>query len=267
MDELKLKAAELLESKAVQVVIGYGESKEKRVHAIFVRQSSDCRELVYDNRCVQNLAVYLFKPEIRKLGKPALVAGIPALRSVLQLASEHQLTDDGLVVLAVSADGKLLNLQNFKAMEEYIAGTDVHLSPEEKKLLERIDKMSLKERWEFWQNELARCIKCYACRAACPMCYCSRCTMDCNQPQWIPSAAHQIGNLEWHINRAMHLAGRCVSCGECARACPLEIPLHLLTLKIAEIIDMNFGMIAGTSSDADYALSSFKIDDKETFIR
>jgi len=65
--------------------------------------------------------------------------------------------------------------------------------------------------------------------------------------------------------RAMHLAGRCVNCGECARACPVGIPLNLLTQKLQEVINNTFG--APESPEAFYALSAFKIDDKEDFIR
>jgi len=35
--------------------------------------------------------------------------------------------------------------------------------------------------------------------------------------KWIPVASHELGNLDYHLMRAMHLAGRCVNCGECAR--------------------------------------------------
>jgi ferredoxin len=58
--------------------------------------------------------------------------------------------------------------------------------------------------------------------------------------------------------RAMHLAARCVNCGDCFRACPLKIPLNLLTKRI---IADSFG------EDDVYALATFKPDDKEDFIR
>ena len=96
--------------------------------------------------------------------------------------------------------------------------------------------MSREERWAFWQKELSRCVKCYACRNSCPMCYCEHCTMDCNRPQWVPVASHALGNLEYHMVRAMHLAGRCVECGDCGRACPVGIPVHLLTFFAEESV-------------------------------
>ncbi len=67
--------------------------------------------------------------------------------------------------------------------------------------------------------------------------------------------------------RAMHLAGRCVNCGDCSRACPMEIPLHLLNQTLAEEIRLQFGQRGGAALKLDYALSTFKPNDKENFIR
>jgi Na+-translocating ferredoxin:NAD+ oxidoreductase RnfC subunit len=63
----------------------------------------------------------------------------------------------------------------------------------------------------------------------------------------------------------MHLAGRCVNCGECARACPMGIPLNLLTQRLFEVIEKTFG--TSESADAFYPLSTFNVNDKEDFIR
>jgi ferredoxin len=79
-------------------------------------------------------------------------------------------------------------------------------------------------------------------------------------------ASHALGNLDYHLMRAMHLAGRCVNCGECAKACPMDIPLNLLTYQLIGPIQADFGATAGMKSDAMYALSTFKPDDKENFI-
>ena len=35
-----------------------------------------------------------------------------------------------------------------------------------------LDSMSLDERLAFWRGQMERCLRCYACRNACPMCVC-----------------------------------------------------------------------------------------------
>ncbi len=35
-----------------------------------------------------------------------------------------------------------------------------------------IEAMSPGEKWDFFENLLSPCVRCYACRNACPLCYC-----------------------------------------------------------------------------------------------
>jgi ferredoxin len=79
--------------------------------------------------------------------------------------------------------------------------------------------------------------------------------------------AHDLGNLEWNVMRAMHLAGRCVNCGDCSRACPAGIPLHLLNQKLIKEVAAAFGFCSGMAAKADNAMSTFKPNDPEDFIR
>ena len=267
MDELRTKARQLLTDGAVKIVIGYGEGTNGRVHPVFIQKPEACDKLIYDTRCLHNLAVYLRKPEVVKMEKMAIVATLPVMRTIIHLASEHQLVEANITVLGIGENGKLLDLPNFKAMEDYVKTVPYKLSPSDQAQLETIGKMALQERWQYWQDQLSRCFKCYACRASCPFCYCARCAADCNQPQWISTSSHPLGNLEWHMVRAMHLAGRCVECGACGRACPLDIPIHLLTYKMAEDAYRQFQVRAGESLQATSALSTYKTEDKENFIR
>jgi ferredoxin len=259
-DKIRQKAKELLSSGAVKVVIGYGEGTGKRVRAIFVQKPEETDRLIMDERCLQNLAVYLPKHEVKALGKPAIVASLSVMRAIRQLSYEEQIKEGDIAVIGVAAD-QVLDFSDLKSVREYVEKITLELSPEEKAMVEKLDGMSREERWKFWLEETSGCIKCYACRASCPMCYCPRCTVECNQPQWISVPAHEMGNLEWHIMRAMHLAGRCVNCGDCYRACPVKIPLNLLTQRIIADISDNFG------EDGEYALAAYKPEDKEDFIR
>ena len=50
-------------------------------------------------------------------------------------------------------------------------------------------------------------------------------------------------------------------------ACPLEIPIHLLTFKGVGDVREDFGVTAGMDPKMESLLSSYKTADKETFIR
>ncbi len=268
MEELRKKARDLLQAGTVKVVIGYQAGSRKGLaRPGFVTKPEQADTLILDDACTENLAVYLLKPEVKALGKPAIVARAPGLRTILQLAAEFQLVDGQVLAIGVAADGSISELADFADIEAFVAKAPPALTSEQEALLAKIEAMSLAERWAFWQAEFSRCIKCYACRQACPMCYCTKCIVETNQPQWVPVAPHDVGNMEWHIVRAMHLAGRCINCGFCADACPMGIPLNLLTQKLAQTVAASFGTSAGTGAKQDYALSTFKPDDKEGFIR
>ncbi len=102
----------------------------------------------------------------------------------------------------------------------------------------RLEAMTPAERFAFWQNELSRCIRCNACRDACPACTCEKCVFDNpNSGVENKSPPNSFEEEQFHINRDYHVAGRCTDCGECSRVCPQNIPLHLLNRKF--IKDMN----------------------------
>ncbi|MDE5833513.1 MAG: hydrogenase iron-sulfur subunit, partial [Desulfovibrio sp.] len=104
-----------------------------------------------------------------------------------------------------------------------------------------LDQMSLDERRAYWKGQMERCIRCYACRNACPMCVCRDfCVSDSRAPHWMSQGASAKDKLFFQTIHATHLAGRCTLCGECQRACPMGIPILSLRQQIARAIGSLF---------------------------
>lgn len=265
MDELKNRVKELIGTGAVKVVIGYEQGTGNKTRALFVEKHEDASRLIFDSRCVMNLATYITKQEIREKGRMGIVATLPVMRSIVQLASEYQVNDSNLLVLGITPESKMIEFSDLVEVETFIHQYGIEIDARNKEMLDKLGRMTTAERWKFWIDELAPCFKCYACRAACPMCYCHRCTVDFNQPQWIPVPSHELGNLEWHVMRAVHLIGRCIDCDGRANACPLAIPINLLNKRMLEDAKIHFGGYQ-PSLKGEHLMSTFKPDDKENFI-
>jgi ferredoxin len=267
MKALQNKVAELFGNGTISMMIGFRETAGKFAVPCFIEDASRVDELIYTAECKNNLSVYLHKPEVKQAKKVGIVANLATLRSLVQLISENQLWDLSITILAIEGENNVIELNTVAELEAYVQSHFQAYSPEDLVLIEKFNAMTKEERWQYWADQFSACVKCYACRAVCPMCYCSSCTVECNQPQWIKLSSETEGNFEWHIMRAMHLAGRCINCGECGRNCPAGIPVHLLTVQMNQEIEKEFGGKTGFSATGGYALNTFKPGDKENFIK
>ncbi|MBI5966536.1 MAG: 4Fe-4S dicluster domain-containing protein [Deltaproteobacteria bacterium] len=123
------------------------------------------------------------------------------------------------------------------------------------------------ERWAFWAEQFQRCIRCYACRNVCPACFCPRCIVEENMPQWVSALPTAGDNFVFHLMRLMHVAGTCVSCGECERVCPMEIPLMKLQDKMADDLRELFDFVAGVDLDKPLPFRTYRQEDPNDFIK
>jgi ferredoxin len=130
-----------------------------------------------------------------------------------------------------------------------------------------IEKKIDQEKWEFFTQLISPCIRCYACRNACPLCYCPTCFVDEAQPQWVGKSIDPTDTMTFHFLRAYHCAGRCTDCGACERVCPVDIPVRLFTSKLNKDAFEFFEWEAGIRSDQRPPLDVYKIDDYNDFIR
>lgn len=262
IEKIREIAKSLLENKIVNVVIGWGGgSGEKYTTPIFITSPDDIDRLVWNPYCFTNLSLYLTKPEIKKYDHIAVISKGCDNKAIIGLLQEFQIKREDVYIIGVVCEGvgndELLQKCKYcevKTPREYdvLVGEPISASAEPDPMadVEQIEHKTPEEKWEFWKTQFEKCIRCYACRQICPLCYCEKCIAEKNQPQWINAASHSLGNFLWNIIRAYHLAGRCIECGECERACPIGIPLMLLNRKLAKEIFEQFSYKAGVDKNA-----------------
>ncbi|MFH1008990.1 MAG: 4Fe-4S dicluster domain-containing protein [Candidatus Latescibacterota bacterium] len=122
-------------------------------------------------------------------------------------------------------------------------------------------------RWAHFEQEMSKCIRCYACRNACPLCYCTSCFAEETRPRWIGISDAVPDVMAFHIGRIYHTAGRCVECGACEAACPMGVDLRTFTRKLAKDVQELFDYEAGMDPEETPPLGMFKMDDPNKFVR
>lgn len=133
--------------------------------------------------------------------------------------------------------------------------------------VKRIEGLEPEKKWGFFTRMIERCIRCYSCRNACPLCYCPTCFVDESQPQWVGKSIDPVDTMTFHIVRAYHCAGRCTDCGACERACPVGIPMRQFTKKLNKDALELFSWEAGLDPDQRPPLDLYRPDDYNDFIK
>ncbi len=132
--------------------------------------------------------------------------------------------------------------------------------------VKEFESKSTEEKWADIKDALEPCTRCYACREACPMCYCNLCFVDQNLPVWFGKTTQFPDILVFHLIRAFHMAGRCVACGACSSVCPVGIDLNKITRKLEQIAKKRYDFTSGLNAETLPPMMNFKMEDTEEFM-
>jgi ferredoxin len=305
VETLRKTVADLIAKKIVDLVIGFGRSPAGDVVPLFIRKVEEAAALEWNRQCTYNLVRYLTDREVKgrndirsassdkgKSARCGIVAKGCDLKSLVVLQSERQVQRERLLVIGMPCSGitdqagrllakcegcpeevynprkDLCDLVIGEAVQRSAGGSAGKEEPQHSlfRAVEQIDAMGPAERRALWDRYFARCLRCYACRNVCPLCYCRECVFDQHNPRWVSPAAAVASNRSFHLIRAYHLAGRCVDCGECERACPVGIPLRRINGKAAKVVEESFHFRPGLDPQAKSPLVAYAEEDPQEFI-
>ncbi len=245
VEDLRNKVKELLQDSNIVGFLGMRRSGLDAYPYLFTAEKLDELESLTIGEARYPLSKVLIKLAAAapdgKLG--IMVRGCDE-KSLFELFKNNQLNPQNVVALGVACSDELA--KGCLCPKPYptspIVG-EVREIPYEREDIKRIQELSEKERFEHWMFQFGKCLRCYGCRNICPVCFCSVCTLEDQDlvkkgriPPEVPS---------FHVARAFHMVGRCIDCGLCEEACPVDIPLRTLYRRVREIVNDLFGYLPG----------------------
>jgi coenzyme F420-reducing hydrogenase beta subunit len=161
----------------VKVIIGYTETANPyKTKPFIARTVEDAEKLVFNNYCVNNLAVYLTHKEFKQNGIVGIVAKGCDVKTIIQLIQESQINKDDIYIIGINCNGQISEFgKEFGAetiatkclncfvripiLQHTLIGTIEEMPKRNDANLEMINKlesMTSEERWEFWENAFER---------------------------------------------------------------------------------------------------------------
>lgn len=99
-----------------------------------------------------------------------------------------------------------------------------------------------------YADEFSKCMKCYGCREACPLCFCEDCCLEAEGPEWVPGGYTPAAPF-FHLTRMVHMVDACTNCGQCSEVCPCEIPVAKVWNTVNNKVKEVYGYVSGFKTD------------------
>jgi len=250
MEEIRNIARDLLEKKEADGILALREGDQAVVEPHVFRDPGDISRLVTEPKWLfAKTAMKILRSSPRDFRLAVVVRGCDD-RALVELAKRNQVAEENLrfIGLACTED------QAKQCFCERPYPRTIHggkpqpgisfLRDERVRSLLQGDSA---ERMKRWAALLGRCIKCYGCRNACPICVCVPCKLE--DEVWVEKGTLPAERLVFHLIRAFHLSDTCVACGACQEACPVSIPLLALQLAMREALKDRYGYEPGLDGE------------------
>jgi ferredoxin len=154
------------------------------------------------------------------------------------------------------------------ALADELAGPEIaSVPPDDFADIKALLAKSNDERLAYFKDLIKDCLRCYACRNACPLCYCPVCFVDETRPQWLGKSTDPMDTMTFHLLRGLHCAGRCTSCGACETACPVNIKVREFNRVLDKSVQENWAYEPGLSWDQKPPLTVYQPNDNADFIK
>jgi formate dehydrogenase (coenzyme F420) beta subunit len=277
--QLQEIATKLFSEDKIDVFVGYRKNSfDDNLVPVLITRPEEVSRLVFNEKSVFNLANYMKFEHTRNKRVGIVVKGCDS-RALNLMLTESQVKREKMVIIGICCEG-VVNEKGEKAqncvecvMPDPVIYDELLGTPSGKKEytvnvdIRELAQKGLVERADYFMNVFENCIRCNACRHSCPLCYCAKCCIDQESStlyhgsNTTSSAVHAL--LTW----SLHLAGRCVDCRNCEKACPSHLPLHLLHKQNEMVIHDNFqNHLAGMEAGDRGAFYKYDLKDPDDFI-
>lgn len=281
-NQIREIASKLFAEGKIDVFVGYRMTgfDENQVPAL-IRDPNEVSKLVFTDKSVFNLTNYLKQDHTRNKRIGLVVKGCDS-RALNLLLTESQVKRENLHIVGIPCKGvvdesgnKMQNcieciFPNPVVFDEMVDGTPTGSEAPPYQVntdIQNIAAMDLVERRAYFEEVFESCIRCNACRHSCPMCYCAKCCIDQETSTLYHGANTTSSAFHALMTWSLHLAGRCVDCRNCEKACPSHLPLHLLHKWNERVIYENFQEhLAGVHEGDRGAFYKYSMKDPDDFI-